>query len=281
MKPQYYPMITLRRLRSTTGLLLCSGIPLLLAPAAHANAAGDITAVSSRVSKDYVRTKLATGSFQAETYAFGEGGHLSGPMQDDTIDRLHFTDVARTIARPLAGQNYLRAKDPTKTKLLIMIYWGTTTVPRDNPGWFIPSNDGSDMLLFNQQRDLTDFRNAQMLGYDSTGGIGTDYGRHLLGTALHSRTEDLLDEIDDHRYFVVLLAYDFQLLWTQQKQKLLWETRFSIRERQNDFGEVLPDIAQYASKYFGQDSHGLLRKPLPEGHVTLGKLDVGEVVPEK
>ena len=133
----------------------------------------------------------------------------------------------------------------------------------------------------NHQREQANLLNARMLGYNATGMIGTDYGRWLEFTAFRSRERDLIDEIEDNRYFVVLMAYDFQLLWKQKKHKLLWETRFSIREHRNDFGKVLPEMAQYAAKYFGQDSHGLLRKPLPEGHVTLGKLEVCEVVPEK
>jgi hypothetical protein len=85
-------------------------------------------AVSSTVSDGYVRAKLRDGSYQPETYAFGEGGHLSGPMQDDSIDNLTFMDLARVISRPLARRNYVPAteRNPEKTKLLIMIYWGTT-----------------------------------------------------------------------------------------------------------------------------------------------------------
>ncbi len=31
-------------------------------------------------------------------------------------------------------------------------------------------------------------------------------------------------------------------------------------------------IAQNASQYFGQDTHGLVRKALPEGRVDIGEL---------
>jgi hypothetical protein len=100
-------------------------------------------------------------------------------------------------------------------------------------------------------------------------------------TALKGRRDDLIAEIEDNRYFVVLMAYDFQMLWKQKKNKLLWETRFSIRERGNDFGKILPAVAQYASQYFGQDSKGLVRQPLPEGHVEVGEPRSLGAVPEK
>jgi len=274
-------MKALRQFQKTARLLVCCGASLVTQPAVRAAADGEITAVSSRVSADYVRMRLADGSFQPEAFAFGEGGHLSGIAHDDTIDKLNFKDVARTIAGPLAGQKYQPAKDPSQTKLLIMVYWGTTTGSSDDPN-FPPARTLEEKLMFKSQRDQDDVRNARLLGYDSEGLIGTDYGRRLLiSGALRRKADDLLDEIGDNRYFVVLMAYDFQLLWKEKQHKLLWETRFSVREHRNDFGEVLPEMAQFASKYFGQDSHGLLRKPLPEGHVTLGKLEVGEVVPEK
>ncbi len=133
----------------------------------------------------------------------------------------------------------------------------------------------------NEQRDKLDLLNARMLGYNSTGMIGTDFGRNNDFSALGQRRRDLIEEVQDNRYFVVLMAYDFQLLWKERKHKLLWESRFSVREHGNDFAEILPGMTKYASQFFGQDSHGLLRKPLPEGHVTLEELQILEVVPDK
>ena len=68
------------------------------------------------------------------------------------------------------------------------------------------------------------------------------------------------------------MAYDFQKIWKQKKRELLWETRFSIRQRGHDFDQQLTAMAQQASKYFGKDSHGLVRENLPEGRVELGEL---------
>ena len=259
--------------------LLCLGASALLQPAARAENS-DIAAVSSRASDDYVRAKLPNGSYASEAYAFGEGGLWAGPMRDETIDNLHFIDVARTIAVPLAGQNYLPAKDPNKTRLLIMVYWGTTAGTAESPNAIDPKNS-EEKLMFKDQFDRADFQNARLLGYDSEGVIGTDYGRNLLLTALHRKTEDLTEEIEDNRYFVVLMAFDFQLMWKQRKPKLLWETRFSIRERRNDFGLALPAMAQDASRYFGQDSHGLIRERLPDTNIILGEPKVLDYEPEK
>jgi hypothetical protein len=279
-----------------------------------------ITAVSSRVSKDYVRTKLADGSFQPEEYAFGEGGRLDGSFRDASIDKLRFMDIARVVTRSLAAQNYRPAKNLSTEKLLVMVYWGTTVVPESfnstagNLNYQQAQNTagslemaaqggkggagknaqlataaalgsaGEQLSMENIQREQIDFRNARLLGYDADGLIGTDEGK-LSGHSGVSGSvhEELLSEIEETRYFVVLLAYDFQVFRKENKHKLLWEARFSINEAHNDFSKALPAMVQYASRYFGQDSHGLLRTKVPEGKVLMGEpKSLGEVaVPEK
>jgi hypothetical protein len=85
----------------------------------------DITAVAARKSASYIRIQLPNGTFVPETYVFGAGGVWRGEKVDATIDKLGFSEVAHMIAGPLASQNYVPAKDPSTTKLLIMVYWGT------------------------------------------------------------------------------------------------------------------------------------------------------------
>src|ERR1700689_310051 len=289
------------------GVWFLAGSSVLLVARPSTCAADEVeglSAVSSKVSSDYVRTKLHDGSFQPEFYAFGEGGIWGGEIKDATIDKLHFVDVAKIIANPLATQKYLPAKNPDKTKLLIMVYWGTTAVPAPTENsdaverfgyaqgklnmYITRAPSGKEtvgggpmadaamsqwsaaltmLTLQNEQNNRTDFANAQMLGYDSPGLIGTEKGNYLKGTAFGAERDDLYAEIEENRYFVVLMAYDFQLLWKEKKHKLLWETRFSINERHNQFDKVLPVMAQFASRYFGEDSNGLLRTRVPEGRV--------------
>jgi hypothetical protein len=311
----------LRCLQVRVWFLAASGIPLVATPFACAGEGDEeITAVYSKASDDYVRAKLPSGTFRAETYAFGEGGKWGGPIVDATIDKLKFLDVARVISVPLASQNYVPSKDPKNTRLLIMVYWGTTSgtaATRDSLAYqqmqqagaalqaitSAPSiggamaGAGKDALgnsptiirgftainaynvlnqalgvaaAVDQQRDQADVLNAKMLGYDSEGLIGTAFGAGLAGTPLRFHRDDLISEIEQNRYFVVLMAYDFQLMWKQKKHKELWETRFSLRQLRHDFGKDLPSMAQYASQYFGQDSHGLVRQAIPLGHVEVG-----------
>jgi hypothetical protein len=283
----------------------------------------DITAVASNKSKSYIRIQLPNGSFVPESYVFGRGGTWRGEKADATIDRLKFADVARVIAGPLAGQNYVPARDPSTTKLLIMVYWGTShgeehasesdgyvnlqgaQAARDNARMEAggpPSGSGGSSVLNsypknadeaaaddrltnalsavvaeNHMRDKEDYLNVAMLGYDTW----WDATQKYVGTPLDFRREDLVDEIEEDRYFVVLMAYDFQQLWWKKRHRLLWETRFSIRERHHAFDKDLPAMAQYASQYFGQDSHGLIHKAIPLGRVDIGEVKSLGALPEK
>jgi hypothetical protein len=305
-------------------LLACCGIIPVLPTNARAADVNGVTAVSSRVSKDYVRAKLPDGSFRPEFYSFGEGGIWGGEIKDTTIEKLGFKQVAGTIAQPLASQKYLPARDPNKTTLLIMVYWGTTAVPgptsdstaleqfsaaEGNLEKYLklpPSGaSGSGVLsgginkaaanaaadqwsaaltllnIENRQEDRISNANAALLGYDAPGLVGTEKGTFVRGTAFGVDRDDLYAEIRENRYFVILMAYDFQQVWRQKKHILLWETRFSINERHNQFDKALPVMAEYASRYFGQDSGGLLRNRVPEGRVEIGEpKSLGEVPPK-
>jgi hypothetical protein len=312
------------RAHRVAALLLLGAGAVQLARPAIAQSDGEIAAVSSTVSDGYARVRLPDGSFQPETYTFGEGGRLAGSSRDDTIDRLTFTDVATAVADPLRKRNYVPVEDrnPEKTKLLIMVYWGTTSGTSDSSDSLgyqnLQRNQGSkppptqppaalakggasanqqarqaaatasmrqseedgamaEVLAENWQRDQVDMRNAMLLGYDTaiaeTSAVGS--------TPATRRREDLVSEIEENRYFVVLMAYDYQALWRQKKHSLLWVTRLSVRERGADFGKLLPSMVGYASQFFGQDSHGLLRRPLPEGRVEIGEPKSLGALPEK
>jgi hypothetical protein len=298
--------MTASRLPRLSFLILAGGTLLVATPrsARADDTITGVTAIAAKASSDYVRARLPNGTFEPEFYSFGEGGNWGGQQKDASIDKLKFLDVAHVIAGPLAERNYLPARDPAKTRLLIMVYWGTTKVPppaEEDPLYFNYqlSLDEYNMLMSqhqigeadavltaglkqlqiaNHQRDQIDFNNAMMIGYDADGLVGTDYGKYIEHTALGTTEKDEVQEIEENRYFVVLMAYDFQLLWKKKLHKLLWETRFSINERHNQFNKALPAMALEASKYFGQNLKGLLRKEVPLGTVEIGDVkSLGEV----
>jgi hypothetical protein len=263
-------------MRAGALLLLGVGSARALPPLFGGTDASDTTtAVFSGVSEDYARNRLPDGSYAAENYAFGKGGYYGSSSSDATIDSESFMNIARTIAQPLADHNFLPTRDPKKANLLIMVYWGATSGTTDpssenfifgrvgRPNGVNWSGDLLGPVTF--QGGLVDLRNAMILGY-----AGEIAGTHPRGVIHNVKRDDLIDDIEHNRYFVVMMAYDFQLMWKEKKHKLLWETRFSIREQGNDFARMLPAMSRYASQYFGQDSHGLIRRAIPEGNVEIG-----------
>jgi hypothetical protein len=280
--------------------------------------AEEFESVSAKISRDYSRKKATDGSFVPESYAFANGGYWSGPIFDPTIDKMDFMDIARTIAVPLANQNYIPTADSNTTKLLLVVYWGTTFAPEhasDSNAYYqaqkkteiehqsnqdlqdalrasgqaqgapatdswvraakvINAQDGDAvsaslgvMQAENQTRDQANLRNAEMLGYDAE---WNELMGSLGGPAQDLKKSAMITELEEDRYFVVVMAYDYQLLVSSKKHKLLWETRYSIRQHTHAFNQQLMSMTEQASKFFGQDSNGLTRKPLPDGHVEIG-----------
>jgi hypothetical protein len=231
------------------------------------------TAVSSRVYNGYERTRAADGSVRPETYAMGIGGRVdtsvsglqtpvSGVVRDVTIDGVGFGTIATSIEGPLAEQAYLPTTSAEKTDLVIMVYWGRTfaTPP---PG----------QMMDGPSRDLIDLRNAALLGFDRESVLDPQGFSDPTNIMAHIKREvhtDVMSALEVDRYFVVLRAFDFQEAWKRKKIRLLWETRFSLSERRHDFGRELPKMVEVASKYFGQDTRGLIQKPPPEGRVEIG-----------
>ncbi len=271
--------------------------------AARENGEAEITAVSATVYNGYERTKLPDGTFQPERYAFGAGGLAVAAGKDSSVDELPFRKIARMITPGLARQNYVSSQDPENTNLLIMVYWGATgttdratngyalhaapiTPPRPPPKIIVvgsrkvyipntepqagpqnsPDQSAYDAVVGMQNllRDRENFKTAQILGYDE------DLERSSSQPA-GRRYLDLVDELEDPRYFVVLKAYDFRQMWKEKKPKLLWEVRYSIRARGHLFDQSLDAMTGMAARYFGQASHGLVRKEVPLGDVKLAE----------
>jgi hypothetical protein len=253
-----------------------------------------LTAVSSRVFHGYVRDRNPDGSYRTETYALGNGGMVSsaatgvdaiavsasggisggGVVADPTIDAMRFSGFANTLSRPLSEQGYVPTRDPNATQLLIMVHWGRSSGSYD-------TRDGN-------YKDYIDARNAQLMGFDADRFVRerTDVSTVFLGRSIRSTIIDNvhsseISALQMDRYYVILQAFDFQAAWKEKKIRLLWETRFSISERQHDFEKELPTMAHTASKYFGQNTDGLVRARIPEGQVDIGEVKSLGNVPEK
>lgn len=269
------------------------------------------TSVSSRVGNGYKRARKPDGTFKPEYYAISNGGRIPGTTTDVTIDRVTYPEVAAIAMRLLAGQNYHMGQDSREATLLIMLQWGATlTYNRGNYENRIQTaasafanmkaagggagvalrKGGPDMneaeayaaytesafesemlqlMMENRMRDQTNLPNARLLGYlDEINSAGY-IPRH---TGAATRYDDLIADIEEPRYYIIVSAYDFQELRKTNNKKLLWVTRVSVNARGNRFDDSAAAMLKSAAKYFGQHSGRLIR-----GEETKGTVEFGDV----
>ena len=128
------------------------------------------------------------------------------------------------------------------------------------------------LMLQKMERDAraeANAYNARLLGYTPE----LYYTNNILGVdgPLRTYRNDLIDELESPRYFVILQAYDFQKLWKHKERDLLWTTRFSIRAKGRSFDEELLNMALASSRLFGEESKRLNR------HLTRERVEIGEL----
>jgi hypothetical protein len=54
----------------------------------------------------------------------------------------------------------------------------------------------------------------------------------------------------------------------------LWSVRYNIPARGNHFTTALPDMSLFASRFFGRESGGLIRRLNPTGKVEMGEVQI-------
>jgi hypothetical protein len=121
----------------------------------------------------------------------------------------------------------------------------------------------------NQARDRFNEHNARVLGYMDDLADSNDIRRWAGGG---DRYTDLITDVEESRYYIVISAYDFPELEKQGKKKLLWQVRVSVRSPGNAFDDSVVAMLKSASKYFGQDSGRLIRGEESTGTVEMKDL---------
>jgi hypothetical protein len=260
---------------------------------------GEYVTVSSTAAKDYVRPLVGkNGEPQPESYVVAQGVFFGGSTRDTGLEKTPFNEVVATVGRSLARQNYFPAKNPSLAELLIVVYWGSTTI------WEDPNKEQNAEAL-----------NAAVSGYNAAVGAGGPppdlgplnqalaehdndmvsqnsiiaYNARLLGyeTALRKRLNDqsvsteertLREDLAEERYFVVLLAFDYQALMKEHVRRLRWTTRMSVSASGYNFRTSLPMMNRMAANYFGKQIDDLPRmQVIPrEGKVEIGEVKVVE-----
>lgn len=268
------------------------------------------TAVFSRVSNEYRRERLPDGLFKPEYFAIANGGMVPGTSRDETVDRVTYPQIAGLVLPQLARQGYHYAKAAGQATLLLVLHWGNT-IPYNNINYqqsLVPAGQAVSQLqqlknggavgadldaasaqleqalmsvnMENLVRDQFVAPNARLLGYIEDINESNDIRRFAGGG---QRYTDLMADVEEPRYYVIISAYDFREATEHGRQKLLWVTRVSVRTPGNSFDDSVAAMLKNASHYFGQDSGRLIRGEEIKGRVELGDLKfLGEAKePEK
>jgi hypothetical protein len=286
-------------------------VGLLGAVGPTAAAADDIvnTSVSARADESYKRERNPDGSFKVEYYAISNGGRVYGTTSDVTVDRVQYPEVAAIAMRLLAGQNYQFARNFNEAKLLIVLQWGATiSYNRGNydnqiqsaasaltnmqaagssgglPGGGGPNGSPEQaaadaaqgiaegellqLMMEDRMRESINLPNARLLGYLDDINAADGIQRYAGGGA---RYDELIADIEEPRYYIIVSAYDFQELHKNNKKKLLWVTRVSVRTRDNAFDDSAAAMLKSAAKHFGQNKGRLIRSEETKGTVRLGE----------
>ncbi len=125
------------------------------------------------------------------------------------------------------------------------------------------------LMMNNRARDQLNERNARVLGYLDDLADSNDIRRWAGGG---DRYNDLIGDVEESRYYIMISAYDFPELEKHGKKKLLWQVRVSVRTPGNAFDDSVVAMLKSASLYFGRDSGKLVRGEESKGTVELGEL---------
>lgn len=130
--------------------------------------------------------------------------------------------------------------------------------------------------MFNRQREEANAWNARILGYMDEINRRNGPARWAGGG---SHYDDLIADIEEPRYYVILTAYDVAQTNREGRPKLQWVTRISIRAQGNRFGDKLVAMLAAGARYYGKDSGQLIRRYERTPRVEIGEATVVGVVP--
>jgi len=293
-------MNTLERI----ALNITAGLSVLSLAAASVTAAKTARVfVDSEASVTYNEVKESDEGAKYETYVFIQGKFYPGSFKDKSLSIPSFDEVASTLAENMKQRNYYPSATPEQGDLLVVVHYGVTSVQQDLGELFMldqsdPYADQADPEQFAEVYDDTfdDIQRVDDLARVNSAAHANSMNNSRLGMgrALNKRhlttTEefDLRVEMEDERYFIILMAYDYSKLRQTKEKELLWTTRFSLPAVGTNFVDAYPALARAARNYYGTslEEYAKSRTHFGTGSVDIGTLETvgveneGEPPPE-
>ena len=249
--------------------------------------------IDSEASDTYNEVKENDGEAKYETYVFIKGNFYDSDFADKSLRAASFEEVATTLAENMKQRNYYPSSSPSEGDLLIVVHYGTTSVEPDLEELFMldstdpyaqaETSEGSEEEPgFSEvySDDFVDLADLSDFGSNNTAQHQQTMRNNRLGIskALNRKnitsTEefDLRVEMQDERYFIILMAYDYEKLRSENERELLWTTRFSVPSLGTNFEDAYPALARAASAYYGTS---LEKYAKTSTHFGTGTVDIG------
>jgi hypothetical protein len=250
--------------------------------------------VKAEATHEYTKDVAMRKADDPLTYHFVKGYFYPGNIADKSLIKVDFMDIAQNLAVHLTKQNYYPSKDTDNNDVMIVVNWGVTAV----------EDDIMDLWNLNSQDE---YEEIYGLGDNSTGGIERQleiYGptpiqswgeadrqknSGILGFAetlqstnvMPQEQYDLESALNRERYFLVVMAYDYQKLKSKKEMDLLWITRFSMKSSGTNFEDAYKELTFAASDHFGKNMKGLQKTRTDDkSKVEIGDIEVLNTVEE-
>lgn len=253
--------------------------------------------IKAVASEEFTKARALDENKKIQTYQFILGRYFSGNVKDPSMEKVTLDDVVQNLAVNLQKQNFYPHKDPKEGDLLIVIHYGATDYePTYEEMFAINSLDdlgyteeiatagaGGTALEFSTIDAINNF-NFNLNTTEAMAGENersSYFKAQLLGLeeAFSPRTsrqdaEDLKYMLDEERYFIILMAYDYPLLKAGEL-KLHWSTRYSIRTIGQTFEQAVKDMNYVAADFFGKNLQGINSKRVTDSsRVEIGEIEV-------
>ncbi len=257
--------------------------------------------VTSIAATGYEAAKTTEDGLKRETYLLGKGQFLGGAIKDNSVTAITFEDIQLYLKEQLLVRNYHPAQDLESSDLVIVVHWGVTTV-EDTWAELTGINpeeeyDNAVAESVDSDQEINSFPTITSPSFNDldSGGASTQYSqRHnarMLGfdkvrndkTLTDQEKSDLLAELENERYFIILMAYDCPSMYKEKEKKLLWSTRISIDSLGTNFIESAPALTRAAKGHFGTNLDRITKSvtEFGESKIKFGELEAKEVVEDK
>lgn len=245
--------------------------------------------VDSFADPNYIEKKSTEDGLAPETYHLLKGKFVGGYIRDKTMRDVDFIEMAENLAEQLKTRNYYSAKSKEDGDFLIVVNWGVTEIQADFDELFPTDEEDEEEIEEGSEEDS--FLSADIESYTREEGYSyrDQSNAALIGFDRALRRNDLSiqdgfelqDMLESERYFMILSAFDWQLLRKTGEKKLVWSTRFSMDAIKLGFDDAHYALSRGAANYFGTNLDGKLGKVntyAGPGSVQTGELEVVETI---